>query len=91
MRVVPLTNNSPVKTNDPSTVTIEWSLPGYPVAHYSLRWGTNTEPYQFGLTTVEAQATVSNLAGGDWEFRVSALSEIGMASGYSSNVSYTVP
>lgn len=92
MRVVPLANAPPVVTNPPpSNVTLAWDAVGYVVSNYTLRMA-GTNQLTALLVTTNTTGTFSNLTrGARYDFSVLALRGDGVASGYSSNVSYVVP
>lgn len=88
MRVVPLTNAPPVPTNPPAVTMALWDAVSYPVTSYTLK-KTAGGLSEFVVTT-NTSVTFTNLVGLH-DFSVLALRGDGVASGYSSNVSYVVP
>lgn len=86
-RVVALTN---APTNPPVLTLASWNAVAYPVMSYTLRRVAADMSSGFVITT-NTSVTFTNLTSGGHDFSVLALRWNGVASGYSSNVSYVVP
>lgn len=78
-------------TGNPVRVTLAWDpSPEYSVKSYNLYFGQSSRAYPSKLHTTNATATVSNLvAGATYYFAVTAETDTGLESDYSSEVVHT--